>query len=125
MKSLISILLFLLSISFSFGQDLTQSPPGCGPEKQKIDVTTTKNYAALQVDPGKALIYIIQDDSQFDSRPRPTTRIGVDGAWAGATQGNSFFRATLDPGEHHLCASWQGVMIGAARRVAALHFTAE
>lgn len=124
MKLGLSILVFVLGMSFSFAQQ--NAAPGCGPEKQKIQVTTTKNYAPIQPDPGKALIYVVQDDSQYDSRPRPTTRIGIDGAWIGATQGSSFLRAAVEPGEHHMCASWQGfVGLGVASREAALHFTAE
>ena len=31
-------------------------------------------------------------------------RFGVDGAWVGATMGNSYFAISLKPGVHHLCA---------------------
>lgn len=126
MKLIFSILLFVLCISFASAQQDSSGGPGCGPDKQRVDVTTTKNFPAVQADASKAMVYVIQDDSHFESRPRPTTRIGIDGTWAGATQGGSFFRLALDPGEHHLCASWQGfVGIGVGTRVSALHFTAE
>ncbi len=127
MKLFLPMSILVLGISFAFAQEVpAQSGPGCGPDKQKIEVTTTKNYAPIQPDAGKAMIYVIQDDSHFESRPRPTTRVGLDGAWVGATQGRTFFRAALDPGEHHVCASWQGfVGIGVGTRAAALHFTAE
>jgi hypothetical protein len=71
-------------------------------------------------------VYFLQDDAAFLSRPRPTTRFGIDGAWVGATHSNSYFSITIDPGVHHLCASWQGfVGLGPQRKEAALHFTAE
>jgi hypothetical protein len=125
------VLVFVLALGMALcyvqpGAAQADAAPGCGPGKQKLDVATTKKYAPVQPDPGKAVIYVIQDDSHFESHPRPTTRIGVDGTWIGATQSNSFLRAALDPGEHHLCASWQGfVGIGMGPRVAALHFRAE
>lgn len=128
MKPVIGTFILALGVSFSFAQQNEPgAAPGCGPDKQKIEVTTSKKYSALPPDAAKAQIYVVQDDSHFESRPRPTTRIGIDGAWAGATQGGSFFRALLDPGEHHLCASWQGLVglgVGTTR-VAAMHFTAE
>jgi hypothetical protein len=129
MKTILFIFL-LGSVSLSLAQQNSAhqgAAPGCGPDKQKFDVAASRNQpVAMQPDPAKALIYIIQDDSHFESRPRPTTRVGVDGDWIGATHSDSYFQAALDPGEHHLCTSWQGfVGIGIGTRVAAMHFTAE
>ena len=71
-------------------------------------------------------MYFIEDDTEFESTPKPTTRIGVDGAWVAANHGNSFSYFSVDPGEHHLCASWQGkTIIGATKTAAAAHFNAE
>lgn len=33
--------------------------------------------------------------------------MGVDGAWVGANQDNSYFVYNVPAGEHHLCANWQ------------------
>jgi hypothetical protein len=72
------------------------------------------------------LVYFIENDSQFDSFPSPTTRIGIDGEWVGATHGNSYFYSSVLPGVHHLCASWQkAVLVLQGRQTAAAHFTAE
>lgn len=128
MKYVMLAAIFVLGISFSFAQgDPSVGAPGCGPEKQTIEVIKTKKYSSIQPDPGKALLYVVQDDTHFETRPRPTTRIGLDGIWVGATQGSAFFRALVDPGEHHICASWQGSfgLIEVGTRVAALHFTVE
>jgi hypothetical protein len=46
---------------------------------------------------GKALIYVVQTDSA-------TTRVGADGKWIGAARRASYFFASIDPVEHHLCA---------------------
>jgi len=46
---------------------------------------------------------------------------GLDGRWVGATNGNSYFYFSIAPGEHHLCASWQGK----SQTRAVAHFTAE
>jgi hypothetical protein len=102
--------------------------PGCGPADVKFDVKTDSDqHTAPNPEPGKALVVFLQDDEQFNSKPRPTTRFGVDGAWVGATHANSYFYVSVDPGEHHLCASWQSRVILArpARPTAAAHFTAE
>ncbi len=100
---------------------------GCGAANVEFNVkTNNKQRPAVPPEPGKAHVYFLQDDADFLSRPRPTTRFGIDGAWAGATHSSSYFYVTVDPGEHHLCASWQGfVGLGPQRREAALHFTAE
>ena len=46
---------------------------------------------------GEALIYVVQKDSA-------TTRVGADGKWIGAARRGTYFFASIDPGEHHLCA---------------------
>lgn len=82
--------------------------PGCGKDNIKFDVQTTKSqHPFLKPDTGKALVYFLQDDTDFVSRPRPSTRFGLDGTWIGATNSNSYFYVSVDPGEHHLCADWQ------------------
>ena len=103
------------------------SVPGCGPSNIEFNVKTeSKQRPAAAPDAGKAYVYFLQDDNSFLSRPRPTTRFGIDGGWAGATHSDSYFYIAVDPGEHHLCSSWQGfVGLGPQRREAALHFTAD
>lgn len=102
--------------------------PGCGPADVQFDVKTGGTQHATPVpEAGKALLVFLQDDAKFGSRPRPTTRFGMDGTWVGATHSNSYFYVSIDPGEHHLCANWQSrvVLLGATRSTAAAHFTAE
>jgi hypothetical protein len=129
MKLLVATLLLAVA-SPVFGQAQSSgatSIPGCGAANIEFNVKTDdKQRLAVQPGAGKANVYFLQDDAAFLSRPRPTTRFGVDGAWVGATHSNSYFYITIDPGVHHLCASWQGfVGLDPQRREAALHFTAE
>jgi hypothetical protein len=103
-----------------------RGPPGCGATDIKFEVKTEKGQHSVQPEAGKALVYFIQDDSDFDSRPRPTTKMGIDGAWVGAMQSNSYFYFSVDPGVHHLCASWQTTVgPGTSHMTAAAHFSAE
>lgn len=108
-----------------------QSAPGCGSAKVKFDISTTKQLSpAPAAQPGKALVYFLQDDAKYNWSPRPTTRFGIDGDWVGATHGDSYFYVFVDPGEHHLCANWQSATTGLAwlgrkRSTAAVRLMAE
>jgi len=116
-----SILLFTSS---AFAQDL--GAPGCGDPNAKFEVKTNKEHHPVQPEAGKALLYFIEDDSNWEMNPRPTTRMGVDGEWMGANHGNSYFFISVDPGVHHLCASWQPAVLPLkVKKAAAAHFTAE
>jgi hypothetical protein len=110
---------------------IAQTDPGCGAANVKFDISTTKQRpAAPAAQPGKALVYFLQDDLKYNAIPRPTTRFGIDGAWVGATHANSYFYVFVDPGQHHLCANWQSdvtpFQFGVQKRSTAVtHFTAE
>jgi hypothetical protein len=111
MKTFPTFVVLLAFASPSFAQSApvaTAVAPGCGVENIKFDVQSNKSqHPFVKPVPGKALVYFLQDDTYFESRPRPTTRFGIDGAWVGATQSNAYFYFAIDPGEHHLCAGWQ------------------
>jgi len=95
----------------------TRLAPSCGPDEVAFEVKTDKRSHPMgQAVAGKALVYFFEHD-WYRGYSRPTTRLGVDGGWVGATSGNSYFYFSVDPGEHHICASWQiGVgAVGAAR----------
>jgi hypothetical protein len=124
-----SLVVLLFASAFgSPGQANSLGAPGCGPADVQFDVKTDNGkHATPAPDRGKVLIIFMQDDAEFDSTPRPTTRFGMDGAWVGATHANSYFYVSVAPGEHHLCASWQsGISLNtSALPTAASHFTAE
>jgi hypothetical protein len=122
------LLLVLLLGCSAFAQNQASSAAaGCGPEGMSFQVKTDKKqHPMTSPEPGKALIYFIQDDSRFLSVPKPTTRVGLDGQWIGATHANSYFYFLASPGEHNLCTDWQSsVIVGGGRKSAAIHFTAE
>ena len=99
------------------------APPACGPDSKQFVVKTDFEDHPLEKAEGKAVVYFLQDDGQI---PRPTVRWGVDGTWAGATHSQSYFHIVVNPGEHHLCTSWQWtVPFGPGRQLALFHFTAE
>ena len=126
--SLFAFSIALLSVP-TFGQSTDvggAGAPGCGASAVKFSVKTEKGRHPAQPEAGKALVYFIENDSNFVSFPKPTTRAGLDGKWVGATHGNSYLYFSVDPGVHHLCASWQtAVILGKGHMTAAAHFTAD
>lgn len=80
----------------------------CGPDSVKFDVTSDGRQPPAQSDPGKALVYVVEQlDRPVNALVTPTLRIGFDGAWVGANYGTSYLFFAVDPGEHHLCSDWQ------------------
>jgi hypothetical protein len=123
--------LFLLAITSSLALAQNQpteiaAAPGCGTANTKFGVKTNSSQHPLaKPEPGKALVYFLQDDTYFQSVPRPTTRFGLDANWIGATHSNSYFYISVDPGEHHICADWQSfVGLNVGQKSAAAHLTA-
>lgn len=98
--------------------------PGCGANNVTFTVKTDKKQHPFpQAPDGKAIVYFMEDDTQYGASPKPTMRAGVDGQWLGATHGTSYAYFAIDPGDHHFCTSW-GTPRGPAY-ASALHFTAE
>ncbi len=73
----------------------------CGPLKAKFVVQQAKGNPPAAPEPGKALVYFIQKESGSPF----TTRVGLDGAWVGVLQNDSYIFASVAPGEHHACAA--------------------
>ena len=72
MKAALLTVLFLLSttILVKAQDDDARVAPGCGPDSVKFEVKTARHSAAAaKPDPGKALVYFIQDNSSFASVP--------------------------------------------------------
>lgn len=125
-----SLAVLLIIVPFAMAQTEAAKPPsagGCGPAGVHFTVKTERHkHPVVRPENGKALVYFLQDDAQFQSRPRPTTRIGIDGTWIGATNANSYFYVPVDPGEHHVCASWQSfVGFTTGHTASAVSFRAE
>jgi hypothetical protein len=94
MKTVLALFLALLPAS-AVAQDkstASAAAPGCGTDNTKFGVKTDRyQHPFAKPDSGKALVYFLQDDTDFLSRPRPTTRFGLDGSWIGATQSDAYF----------------------------------
>jgi len=135
MKAALIVLLFAAS---AFAQDqsaILAAESACGAKEVKFDAKqATTQHPAPQPEPGKALIYVVEDLGQcsectphsiFTSVDQALTKVGVDGAWVGANRGSSYLFFAADPGEHHLCINWQSRLEARSRAFAMLNFTAE
>jgi hypothetical protein len=90
----------------------------CGPKDAEFDVKQVQKQPPAAPEPGKALVYIIQSDYGFPF----TTRVGLDGAWVGVIQRDSYIVVSVAPGEHHGCVAGQNRKHPETELV---HFTAE
>jgi hypothetical protein len=109
MKTLLAVILLSLP-ALAADQAPAAVAAACGPDNVKFDVDSSGRQPAAQPEPGKALVYVVE---QFD-RPtnelgRPTIRVGLDGSWMGANRGTSYLSFSVEPGAHHLCADWQSL----------------
>jgi hypothetical protein len=73
----------------------------CGPLNAKFDVEQVQGQPPKAPEPGKALVYF----TQKEAGPYFTTRIGLDGAWVGGLQHDSYIFVSVAAGEHHACAA--------------------
>jgi hypothetical protein len=119
MKSALIVLLFVAS---AFAQDPAMvATSACGPKSGSFQVKLDASQHTLaQPDPGKALVYFIQEKGSDSFAV--TTTIGIDGAWVGANKNSSYFAVSVEPGEHHVCANVQSFR---GHPVGFVHFTAE
>lgn len=110
-----------------FGEPQNQPPAACGPARTSFKVKLQNSRHGPQpLQPGMAQIYFIHEAGiPFENLTvaYPTTKYGMDGAWAGAGHGNSWFAVPIAPGKHHLCATLQSSLV--SQRVELLHFTAQ
>ena len=112
---------FLLAASPALAK--TVLPDACGNVKDEFDVKTqTVETPLVTPQAGKALIVFVLNMDRHGSIHfgSETVRFGIDGKWAGADHGNSYFTIEVDPGVHHLCTNWQG-----KKQASALSLTAE
>jgi hypothetical protein len=102
-------------------------PESCGADTVQFNVKTEASTASVAApEAGKAQIIFIETQNQMVTPfSHATIRFGVDGAWAGANKGNSYFVFALEPGVHHLCASWQSELDRLKKFVELTSFTAE
>lgn len=123
-----SALLVIFLASSAFCQSPASIPsaqPACGPMPAQFQIKTGAGQPLEpQVESGRALIYVVEDQ-KYKAVKDVTVRIGVDGAWIGATRGDSYLYFSLEPGEHHLCVDWLSDFLPSGRAVSRFGFTAE
>lgn len=104
MKPLFAAFALMFSVSATAQTADAIYQRACGPQNTwfNVELDRTKHTSATP-EPGKALVYIVQDTlaGAID------TRIGLDGAWVGTVENNSYYFVSVVPGEHHLCANHQ------------------
>jgi len=108
MKALLAVLLFAATALAQANPALPPASSACGPLDVIFDAQASTSRAAGQPEPGKALVYVVEDYRQAPGElTNPTLRVGLDGSWMGATRASSYIFFAVTPGEHHLCANWQ------------------
>jgi hypothetical protein len=110
----IATAVFLSFLSYcAFGQDkaaISVAEASCGSDNFGLSVTAGESrHPTPPPENGKAMIYVIQ-------RATGRFKFGADGKWLGALKGGTYFHATVDPGEHHLCVKgqlplWKGLSL--------------
>src|SRR5581483_11788588 len=116
--------------AFARDPSARRTGPACGAADVNFDVQDDASHPAGQPAAGKAFVYVIQDDGGGECFETMwggcfVTRVGLDGAWAGATHHNSWIGFEVDPGERHLCVTLQSHLKHASQLVGLAHFDAE
>ena len=126
-KLAIVLLLCALSAHAQDQSAVAAAESACGPVKVRFDVKRDNTKPAVaEPQAGKALVYFIQDMGTTACRGACiTTRVGLDGAWVGANEHNSYFFLSVDAGEHHLCVNRQSSLDIYSQMLGLAHFTAE
>ncbi len=110
MKRLLVAILISLPVFAEEAPALTLVSAACGADNVKFKVQSKGRQPAAQPEPGKALVYVVEEFGRPGNEiGRPTIRVGLDGAWVGANRGTSYLSFSVEPGEHHLCADWQSL----------------
>ena len=124
---LVGLLLCASLLTAVHARAKTILPDACGDDKVKFEVKAEKDQPppAPPAD-GKAQIVFIENENQgLGMGQHATVPLGLDGAWAGANNDNSYFVANVDPGVHHLCVSWQSSLKMLKKSIDVASFTAE
>jgi hypothetical protein len=121
-------LVVILVAASAFAQNTTAPAhveAACGPLGVQFDTKLYAGQPAAQPEPGKALVYVVEDFRAKTLGMNPTVRIGMDGVWLGATRPSSYLSFAAKPGEHHLCINWQSSLQRFSQLLAFAGFTAE
>jgi hypothetical protein len=101
MKAALTVLPLSMSVSATAQTADATYKQACGPLDARFVVEQVKGQSPTVPEPGKALVFSIQKGNI----PYFTTTVGLDGAWAGVLQHDSYIFVPVGPGEHHACAA--------------------
>ena len=119
------VTIFLVVSAMAQNSNVIPHAAACGAANVQFSIKMDSSQTtAPEVESGRALIYVVEDQ-KFRAFNDVTARVGLDGAWVGATRGNSFLFFSVEPGEHHLCADWVSSLLASGREIALFGFTAE
>jgi hypothetical protein len=126
MKNLVAVVLLWGVVSVAQEQAIIgHARAGCGSGNVQFEVKTDpSHHPTAQPAPDKALAYVVENLRAGCFLCDTTTKVGLDGAWVGATKDNSYFSFSVEPGEHHLCAELQSVPSG-SETISLANVTAE
>jgi hypothetical protein len=106
LKSALLLAVAALTVSVQAWAKSTVLPDSCGDDKVTFDVKIEKDQPPPPSPAeGKALIVFVQNSGA--RQWAPPIRFAMDGAWVGATKGDSYFAVQVDPGEHKICTTLQ------------------
>jgi hypothetical protein len=129
MKTILAALMlsfvFAVSAAAQDQSTIVAAQAACGPKKTNFDVTWDSAHLTPQPEPGKALVYVIENVGEEQCRNCAITKVAMDGAWMGANKGSAYFFFPVTPGEHHLCANWQSMFKWINKAFAMTEFAAE
>jgi hypothetical protein len=132
-RFLFVVLVPIMVTGCALAQEAATAAPvqtACGPLEVRFDAQASPSDSnprrAAQPEAGKALVYVME---YFRKAPgewgNPTIRVGVDGSWQGAVRHDSYLSFAVEPGEHHLCTSWQSRLQRLSKLASFAGFTAE
>uniref|UniRef100_A0A7V4XUF6 Lipoprotein n=1 Tax=Acidobacterium capsulatum TaxID=33075 RepID=A0A7V4XUF6_9BACT len=117
----LSLCAVLLVLPFARAAKL---PSSCGPMTAHPSVQLQASSKGLSPIPaGMARLVFVQ---QIGVCPHcGVVRVGLDGKWIGANRGNSWFAATVRPGEQHVCVAWNAPFVRLTNRIHLTDLNAE
>lgn len=127
--AVLSSVIFFSVLAFSQDAAVTAATTACGPMGDHMKVSPENAKGLLsQPEPGKALVYVIEDDGVANRiiGGNVTWRVGLDGAWVAALNRHSPYATfSVTPGEHHLCVNWQSSLGYLAKAINLAHLDVE
>lgn len=93
MKATLALILFVTAAASAQDQAaIAAAESSCGPKNVKFDAKQDPTqHPTPQPDPDKALVYVVQEMGEQKCSNCALTKVGLDGIWVGANQGQLLF----------------------------------